>query len=129
MMINVCLIQLPIPQLNYGRQTGNVPLGAAWLKQAAMGLPDVRVEILPQRIASYLGDAALLQSIRSYRPDIIGFTVYSWNAERSLYFARQLKAHDRPKIIFGGPEITADSPWSRSPFVDFYVYGEGESLL
>jgi hypothetical protein len=129
MMITVCLIQLPIPQLNYGRQTGNVPLGAAWLKQAARGLPDVRVEIVPERIASYLGDAALIQSILSSRPDIIGFTVYSWNAARSLYLAQQLKAHYQPRIIFGGPEITADSPWIRSRFVDFYVYGEGESIF
>jgi hypothetical protein len=129
MMKSVCLIQLPIPQLNYGRQTGNVPLGAAWLKQAARGMADVRVEIVPQSMAAYLGDAALIQTLLGYRPDIIGFTVYSWNAQRSLYFAQQLKAHYRPKIIFGGPEITADSAWTCSRHVDFFVFGEGESIF
>ena len=62
-MPSVVLSQLPIPCLNFGRRTGNIPLGAACLKQAAQGLPGVLVEILPQPLAAYLGDAALLRRL------------------------------------------------------------------
>ena len=31
-MPSVLLLQLPLPQLNYGRRTGNIPLGAACLQ-------------------------------------------------------------------------------------------------
>lgn len=128
-MTHVLLIQLPIPQLNFGKQTGNIPLAAACLKQVAEGIPDVAVDILAESIASYLGDAALIQLILSMRPDIIGFSVYSWNVERSLYIVDQLIAHYRPKIIFGGPEITPDNPLIHVPQVDFWVYGEGEAVF
>ena len=123
------LVQLPIPQLNFGRQTGNVPLGAAYLKQAAEKARDVHVEIVPESISSYLCDTALIDYIFSANPDVVGFTVYSWNVERSLYAARALKRARRIKIIFGGPEITPDNQLVASSDVDFFVYGEGESVF
>ena len=128
-MTHVLLIQLPVPRLNYGVQTGNIPLGAAYLKQAAGILPEAQVDILPQSIASYLGDAALIDILLARRPNIVGFTVYGWNLERSLYFAKKLKESYGPQIIFGGPEITADNPLIDSRHVDFYVYGEGEAVF
>ena len=51
-MKKILLVQFPIPQLNYGRQTGNVPLGAAYLKQATEKARDVHVEIVPESISS-----------------------------------------------------------------------------
>lgn len=128
-MIDVLLLQLPIPQLNYGKQTGNVPLGAACLKQAAEGLPGIHVDIFPESVASYLGDAALIELILSRKPDILGFSVYCWNAERSLFIAEAIKEKYQPKIIFGGPEITKDNRRIHSEWVDFFVYGEGESVF
>jgi len=128
-MTRVLLLQLPVPRLNYGVQTGNIPLGAAYLKQAAGILPEVQVDILPQSIASYLGDAALIDIILARKPDIVGFTVYCWNLERSLYFAKKIKESYAAQIIFGGPEITADNPLIDSRHVDFYVYGEGEAVF
>jgi hypothetical protein len=46
-MTRVLLLQLPVPRLDYGVQTGNIPLGAAYLKQAAAILPEVQVDIFP----------------------------------------------------------------------------------
>ena len=123
------LIQLPIPQLNFARQTGNIPLGAACLKMAADRAGVGPVFLLPQRIATYLGDAALLDVILEQRPDIVGFGVYTWNLDRSLYMAHQLKKAYQPRIVFGGPEITSDNPRIQSPDVDFYLHGEGEMLF
>jgi radical SAM superfamily enzyme YgiQ (UPF0313 family) len=125
-MTRVLLIQLPIPHLNFGKQTGNIPLGAAYLKQAVAGLPGIRADIVPESIVSYLGDAALVQYVLNLKPEIVGFTGFSWNIERSLYLAAELKAHFQPKIIFGGPEVTADNPLVHSPQVDIFVSGEGE---
>ncbi len=126
---HVLLLQLPVPRLNYGVQTGNIPLGAACLKQTAAILPEVQVDILPESVASYLGDAAILEILLDRKPDIVGFTIYCWNLARSLYFAEKLKAHYAPRIIFGGSEITPDNHSMLSEAVDFYVYGEGEAIF
>lgn len=128
-MTRIFLLQLPVPRLNYGVQTGNIPLGAAYLKQAAAIVTKVQVDILPQSIASYLGDAALMDIVFDRRPQVVGFTVYCWNLKRSLYFAKKLKENYAPQIVFGGPEITADNPLIDSQHVDFYVYGEGEAVF
>ena len=128
-MIHVLLFQLPVPRLNYGVQTGNIPLGAACLKQAARIVPGVQVDVLPESVASYLGDAALIEILLDRKPDILGFTVYCWNLARSIYFAKKLKENYSPRIIFGGPEITPDNSSLDSRYIDFYVYGEGEGVF
>ena len=128
-MIHVLLLQLPVPRLNYGVQTGNIPLGAGCLKLAAAMMPQIQVDILPESIASYLGDAALIDIVAARKPDIVGFTVYCWNLQRSLFFAKKLKEFYSPRIIFGGPEITPDNSLLDSDRLDFLVYGEGEAVF
>ena len=128
-MIRALLLQLPIPQLNYGKQTGNIPLAAACLKQAAVDIPGTVVEIVPESIVSYLGDAALLHEILSREPDIVGFSVYSWNLRRSLHLAEKIKEAVNCRIVLGGPEITPDNRLVRSESVDFRVVGEGEAVF
>jgi radical SAM superfamily enzyme YgiQ (UPF0313 family) len=128
-MPSVILSQLPIPRQSFGRRTGNIPLAAACLKQAVKDLSHAQVQILPQDTAAYLGDAALLNRLKEARAEIYGFTVFSWNLARSLYFSERLKASSDCRIIFGGPEITPDSTLARSALVDFYAYGEGEALF
>ena len=125
----VLLVQLPIPRQNFGRKTGNVPLGAACLKQAVRNLSGVAVDILPESVVSYLADAALVEAIRDRRPDVVGFTVFSWNIERSLYVCEKIKEAGGPRIVFGGPEITPDNALPRAPQVDFRVHGEGEAVF
>ena len=84
-MVEVMLIQLPIPRLNYGRRTGNIPLAAACLKEAAEDISNVSVNILPESVASFIGDRALVELVTDARPDIIGFTAFSWNIKRILF--------------------------------------------
>lgn len=127
--MKVLLIQLPVPKLNFGLKTGNIPLGAVCLKQAAAGIQGCEIEILSEDLASHAGDDALIRSVLEQKPDILGFTVFSWNLERSLYLAGKIKEAIRTRIIFGGPEITPDNDLARSEAVDFYVYGEGELLF
>ena len=124
-MPSALLVQLPITQLNYGRQAGNVPLAAALLKQAR----NEGTEILPESRATYIGDEALIELIVQARADVVGFTVYCWNMERTLYLAKRLKEAYAPRIVLGGPEITPDNEAIRSPHVDFLVFGEGEAVF
>ncbi len=128
-MPSVALCQLPIPRQNFGRRTGNIPLGAACLKLAVKDIPNAAVQILPQDLAAYLGDAALAEHLSGFKADIYGFTVFSWNLQRSLYVAEKLKRAGNCRIVFGGPEITPDNDLAHSPFVDFYAYGEGEAIF
>jgi hypothetical protein len=127
-MNHALLLQLPIPRQNFGRKTGNIPLGAACLKQATQDLSGVRVDILPESLASYLGDAALLDLLQERKPDLIGISVFSWNLERSLYFSEALKSAYGPRIVFGGPEVTPDNPLVPPGRVDFLAFGEGETV-
>lgn len=127
--MNILLLQLPIPKLNYGLKTGNIPLGAACLKQATAPYSQFNIEILPESIVSYIADSALISLILSKKPDMIGFTVFAWNVERSLYIAEQVKQRLTTTIVFGGPEITADNQLTESAFVDHYIYGEGEQAF
>lgn len=123
------MLQLPIPQLEREGRTGNIPLGAACLKLATADLPGTEVKILPESDSSYLGDAALIDAILAEKPDMVGFTVYCWNLERSTYISEELKNRTNAEIVFGGPEITPDNPLLRSPAVDFHVFGEGEETF
>jgi len=126
---HVLLIQLPVPKLNFGLRTGNIPLGAACLKQAADGIQGCQVDIVPENTASHAGDEALIRIITELEPDILGFTVFAWNLERSLYLAEKIKEKIKTRIIFGGPEITPDNELVRSHAIDFCVYGEGEGVF
>ena len=128
-MTDVLLIQLPIPRLNYGRRTGNIPLAAACLKQAADDIAGVRIEILPESVASFIGDNALIELITEARPDIIGFTAFSWNIQRILFLSRRLKDACGSKIVLGGPEVTPENTLLKSGDIDFLVIGDGEAVF
>jgi len=106
-----------------------VPLASACLKQTADGFRGSNIEIFPESVSSYLGDSALIQQIVSKKPDIIGFTLFNWNVERSLYLAKKIKDAYEPKIVFGGPEVTQDNILLDNEIADFLVFGEGESVF
>ena len=128
-MTIILLVQLPVPQNNFGMKTGNVLLAGALLAQAAQGISGVYVDMVPEYMASYLGDQALIDYIVERQPDVVGFTVFAWNIDRSLWMSQQLKQSCNAAIIMGGPEITEDNPRLPDPYVDFYVYGEGEAVF
>ena len=63
-------------------------------------------------------------------PRLIAFTLYSWNVERSIYIAREIRRRIPELIIVaGGPEVTADNEWLlRNREFDLFVSGEGEPV-
>ena len=90
-MKKALLIQLPIPRLNLGMYTGNIPLAGACLKQAAQNVPGWQVDVLSETALSWAGDQAVVREICDANPDLVGFTVFAWNMERSVFLARQIK--------------------------------------
>jgi hypothetical protein len=128
-MHHVLLIQLPVPQNTFGRQTGNIPLAGAYLSQASRHLRGIDVGIMPQSAASYLGDAALLAWVFERTPDVIGFSAYAWNIQRVRYLAHRLKERYSPQIVLGGPEVTPDNPLIDDSHFDHRVQGPGEAVF
>ena len=113
---------------------GNVPLAAGYLKLLARlrGLEEAyEIDILPAELANRLSDRALVTEILARQPWLLGWTCYLWNVERSLEISRLVK-EQRPevRILFGGPEITADNDWIlERPEIDFAAVGEGEQTF
>ncbi len=62
--------------------------------------------------------------------DVICFSCYIWNVDRTLCLAETLKkARPEIKILLGGPEVSYDViPFmSQHKFIDFIISGEGEA--
>ena len=127
------LVQLPIPPPGPQPIQGNVPLAAAYLKLFAQrrGLEGWQIEILPARLCNRLGDRALVAAILDRRPQLVGFTCYLWNIQRTIWIAQQLKAaQPEIRILLGGPEITGDNRWVlEQPAIDLAAIGEGEQTF
>jgi anaerobic magnesium-protoporphyrin IX monomethyl ester cyclase len=72
----------------------------------------------------------ILEEIRNERPDLIGFSVLSFNLKEALTIARYIKQHASVKIIFGGVHVIL-SPQEVIDHqeVDIICTGEGEQVL
>ncbi|PKL75015.1 MAG: hypothetical protein CVV27_17555 [Candidatus Melainabacteria bacterium HGW-Melainabacteria-1] len=64
--------------------------------------------------------------------DVVAFSIFVWNEQRSLALAQRLKASN-PKllIIFGGPQVPdqAEGFLRANPWIDLCVHGEGEDVF
>ena len=71
---------------------------------------------------------AFAEQIISERPDIVSFSSYIWNIEKTLELCKVLKEKISCTIILGGPEVSyrAKNILDNHSFVDFVLSGEGE---
>jgi hypothetical protein len=128
------LVQLPVPPPAAFAATGNVPLAAGTLGVAARvsGLDRrLSIEVVPPAVTDRLGDAALADEVARGEPELVGFSLYLWNVERSLHLAREVKRRSpRTRVLIGGPEVSADNPFvlGQSGF-DLAVTGEAEATF
>ncbi|ROR03485.1 B12-binding domain-containing radical SAM protein [Desulfosoma caldarium] len=130
--MNVVLLQLPVQSHDYSYPIENMALGAAYLKAYAESvLPDVRIVLGPKNLVNYGGDAALEAWIVAQQPDLVGFSCYVWNVERSLAIARRLRARfPHALIVVGGPEVTAENEFLKAAGgFDVGIVGEGEETF
>jgi radical SAM superfamily enzyme YgiQ (UPF0313 family) len=124
--MRVVLVQLPVPN----NRRANLPLALGYLKASAEAakLPGLEVELLDATAQNLGGEAYLAGAILARDPDLVGISLYTWNASRSLQLARALKER-APELILlgGGPEINHDGNFTlSSPDLDYVVQGEGE---
>ncbi len=90
---------------------------------------DIKVSVLESTINSDLDE--YIKTIISQNPNIICFSCYIWNIEKTLYICEKLKAKLNCKIILGGPEVSYRSVnvLENYCFIDFVLSGEGEESL
>lgn len=129
----ILFVQLPIPRLKITLEDHNIPVAPLYLQAY------LREQELAQRcefrlfdpfLQNYGSDEVILREIRAIAPDVICFSLFCWNVERSLYIAEQIKQQTpAPLILAGGPEVTPDNALLHHPAVDAFVYGEGELTL
>ncbi|GAK51187.1 radical SAM domain protein [Candidatus Moduliflexus flocculans] len=131
--ITILFVQLPIPRLKITVEDHNIPVAALYL-QAYLREQELaqrcEFRLLDPFLQNYGADEVILREIRAIAPDVICFSLFCWNVERSLYMAEQVKLQSPAPLIFaGGPEVTPDNELLRHSAIDAYVYGEGELTL
>lgn len=68
------------------------------------------------------------ESILSEKPEILSFSCYIWNIEKTLEACKYIKSKSQIKIVLGGPEVSyrAKNVLKNYSFIDFILSGEGE---
>lgn len=123
--LRTAILQLPLNPSAPLEATGNVPLAGATLAAAA-GLPPEA--LVGQDDADTLSDSELADNLLARDPELVAFTLYMWNSERSARLAAMLRER-KPGLITvaGGPEVFPDNRWLVScGSFDLLVCGEGE---
>jgi radical SAM superfamily enzyme YgiQ (UPF0313 family) len=128
--MKILFIQLPVQDPSWESGKANIPLAAGYLAAYAekKGLI-ARDEwsILPRELVDRGSDTALSAAAAAVGADLICFSLYLWNLERSIHLAQALASlSPRSRLVAGGPEVVQGTPlFSSSPFHSL-IEGEGE---
>ena len=92
----------------------------------AFGDASVNAKVMEATINSDINTFA--QQIVEAKPDVVSFSSYIWNIEKTLELSEIIKAKTGCTIILGGPEVSyrAKDVLEKYSFVDFVLSGEGE---
>ena len=72
----------------------------------------------------------ILESIRNFKPDLLGFPAYTGTHHTSFQLAEYIRKHMNILTIFGGPHVTLFPEESiREDCLDIICLGEGEEAL
>ncbi len=84
------------------------------------------VKVMECTINSNIVDFA--ESILSENPEILSFSCYIWNIEKTLEICEYIKSKSNITIILGGPEVSyrAKNVLENYLFIDYILSGEGE---
>ena len=113
-----------------GPGTRAAPLGAARVSSALKAAPDIAGRISVAIVEGFAGDTpeAMAAKAAALRPDILGLSLYSWNAGL-LEAACALLKEVRPGllVVAGGPDASAaPERLLADGIADIVVTGEGE---
>jgi hypothetical protein len=125
------MVQIGLVQINNSFSGQNyLPYSIACLQSyAASRLPPGKFSFLPM-IYKRLPVCEIVGRLEG--ADVIGFSIYVWNAQISLEAARRIKRrHPDRLVIFGGPHVPdhAESFLRDHPFIDLVVHNEGEKTF
>lgn len=123
--LNIALIDLN--HMTFGIHTNTVPLGigliAYYLQKTVKHTFDIRI---------FKNPAVFLDTLKGWRPDVLGMAQYLWNSELNMYMAQLLKkSNPNCFIIAGGPNLYLSSEERRKYLqekrsVDLCVSYDGE---
>ncbi len=128
--MKILFIQLPVQEPTWESGRANVPLAAAYLTAYAEGRGILKREdwtLLGREVQEKGSDTAVVEAAVASGADLVCFSLYLWNLERSLHIAQAiLAAAPRIRLVAGGPEVVQGTPlFGVSPFHSL-VEGEGE---
>ncbi len=128
--MKILFVQLPVQDPSWESGKANVSLAAGYLaayaeKQGLLGRDDWR--ILDREVCDRGSDAAVAAAAAQGEPELVCFSLYLWNLERSLHVARTIALlSPRTRLVAGGPEVVAGTKlFESSPFHSL-IEGEGE---
>jgi len=125
----VLFVQLAIPRLNPLEYKANVHLAPGYLTAYAKPrCPEWEFEIMPRVYTDSINNRAVISYICSSNADLVCFSTYLWNIEKTLFIAEEvLNIYPSQRILFGGPEVNADnSALLEHPAFKVGISGEGE---
>lgn len=96
----------------------------------AYSAPEFDVEMVEYTIKD--PDLNIVSDLFGKKPDVIGFSCYIWNIEKTIKIVKMLKkVLPETKIVLGGPEVSYDTlEWMENIHeVDYIVRGEGEETF
>ena len=130
----ILFLQLPLLDNDISGKTEHPCLAAVYLENAlktSFYQKKFDVVICPEKFCAETDDHSIIQYLLKINPDIIAFTLYLWNIERSLHIARILKnTNPDINIITGGPEIARNHPFIfKEKAIKAVVEGEGENIF
>lgn len=127
----IIFIQLPLLNHSHDYIVGNIGYASAaiagYIHKQISGSVDIIN--LPDVLTQFGSHSMILKYIAKVNPDIVAFTCFLWNIERSLYLAQLIKdMNGTTTIVFGGSEIYPGSVSlnEQRGYIDYFVVGEGE---
>jgi radical SAM superfamily enzyme YgiQ (UPF0313 family) len=128
---SILFIQLPLLHHSYDYIEGNIDYASAsisgYIKKHICN--NIEIYSLPFVLSNFASDTIITDYVCKLHPDMVAFTCYAWNVERSLFIAQNIKEHSADiSIICGGPEIQRGSISiaRHNEQIDIFVIGEGE---
>ena len=104
------------------------PLGIAYLA-AVLEKAHHQIKLIDAAALQYDKDD-IIKETRSFGPDLVGITATTASFTKALDVAKEIKAERGPKVVLGGPHVTALPEESiRNSCFDIGVIGEGELTL
>jgi len=123
-------IQLPRQDTSGDGARDNVPLMAARLMAFGEARGALRRDehmLLDQHTADHGGDAAIVAAALAARPELVVWTLFDWNLDRSIWLTRRMRAiMPATHFVAGGPEVVHGQPIHRAQAFDALIEGEWE---